>query len=59
MKFLAKDINFNQVIMLTEFEQLQSSLMVEIIRLRQTPRKFNTNEQINEIIRDKSTLKKQ
>ncbi|RNA42331.1 leucine-zipper-like transcriptional regulator 1 [Brachionus plicatilis] len=55
MKFLAKDTNFNQVIMLTEFEQLQSSLMVEIIRLRQTPRKINTTEQINEIVRDKSS----
>lgn len=57
MKFLAKDSNFNQVIMLTEFEQLQSSLMVEIIRLRQTPRKISTNEHINEIIRDKSKFK--
>jgi len=35
MKFLAKDFNFNQVIMFTEFEQLETQLMVEIIRLRQ------------------------
>ncbi len=35
MKFLAKDVNFNQVIMFTEFEQLETQLMVEIIRLRQ------------------------
>lgn len=50
MKFLAKDSNFNQVIMLTEFEQLERPLIVEIIRLRQTPRKSAMNEQtVNEM----------
>lgn len=51
MKFLAKDSNFNQVIMLTEFEQLQPSLMVECIRLRQTPKKLtqSSDQQINEM----------
>ena len=41
MSFLIKDTNFNQVIMLSEFESLESSLMVEIIRRRQatTPKK--------------------
>lgn len=46
MKFLSKDANFNQVIMLTEFEQLQPALMVECIRLKQAPKKLTpTNEQ--------------
>lgn len=35
MRYLAKDLNFNQVINFKEFEQLESALMVEIIRLRQ------------------------
>ena len=44
MKFLSKDINFNQVIMLSEFEQLERPLLVEMIRLRQSPRKCTVNE---------------
>jgi len=48
MKFLAKDTNFNQVIMLNEFEHLHSPLMVEIIRLKQTNRKFNILEPATE-----------
>lgn len=40
MRFVAKDSNFNQIIMCIEFEQIESSLMVEIIRLRQNPRKL-------------------
>jgi hypothetical protein len=48
MKFLAKDSNFNQVIMLSEFEHLHSPLMVEIIRLKQANRKFNLVEEIVE-----------
>jgi hypothetical protein len=55
MKFLAKDQNFNLVIMLTEFETLQSALMVEIIRLRQTPRKSTNNDQMNDLISSKCT----
>ena len=44
MKFLCKDSNFNQVIMLDEFEQLEPPLMVELIRLRQAPVKIHSNE---------------
>lgn len=49
MKFLAKDANFNQVIMLTEFEQLETTLMVEIIRLRQNPVLKNLNDSMSEL----------
>ena len=56
MKFLVKDSNFNQVIMLTEFEQLGNSLIVEIIRLKQVPKKSSMNEQVNEINLDKCKL---
>lgn len=46
MRFLSKDANFNKVIMLTEFEQLQPTLMVECIRLKQSPKKLTkTSEQ--------------
>lgn len=48
MRFLYKDLNFNQVIMLTEFEQLQTSLIVECIRLRQAP-KINSTDPIEEL----------
>lgn len=44
MKFLSKDANFNQVIMLTEFEQLQPSLIVECIRLKQAPKKIQPSD---------------
>ena len=48
MKFLAKDSNFNQIIMQSEFEQIETALMVEIIRLRQNPQKTMTYEKIND-----------
>ena len=49
MKFLTKDSNFNQIIMLSEFEQIETALMVEIIRLRQNPlRKIMTSEKLND-----------
>jgi hypothetical protein len=54
LKFLTKDINFNMVIMMPEFEQLNQTLMVEIIRLKQTPRKYTNADQINEIVIDQS-----
>lgn len=50
MKFLYKDSNFNQVIMLNEFELLERPLMVEMIRLKQTPRKSSNPEQMSELI---------
>ena len=50
MKFLSKDTNFNQVIMLSEFEKLDKSLMVEIIRLKQTPRKMTNIDQMTDLI---------
>ena len=48
MKFLAKDSNFNQIIMQIEFEQIERALMVEIIRLRQNPQKTMTYEKLND-----------
>lgn len=50
MKFVVKDVNFNQVIMMPEFEQLNQALMVEIIRLKQTPRKNVNPDQPVEIL---------
>ena len=56
MKFLAKDSNFNQVIMMTEFEQLETTLMVEIIRLRQNPAPKNSlNDSMSELMLEKCT----
>jgi leucine-zipper-like transcriptional regulator 1 len=43
MKFLIKDSNFNQIIMMQEFEKINQSLMVEIIRKRQSPQKSNSD----------------
>lgn len=57
MKYLAKDSNFNQIIMLSEFEQIETALMVEIIRIRQNPRKTTANEKLNEVIIDKCNNK--
>jgi hypothetical protein len=50
MKFLSKDSNFNQVIMLNEFELLERPLMVEMIRLKQTPRKSSNPDQMSDLI---------
>jgi hypothetical protein len=50
MKFLYKDSNFNQVIMLNEFESLERPLMVEMIRLKQTPRKSSNPDQMADLI---------
>jgi leucine-zipper-like transcriptional regulator 1 len=47
MKFLSKESNFNQVISLREFESLKSSLMVEMIRLKQI--------QLNKIVTNETT----
>lgn len=57
MKFLSKDSNFNQVIMLDDFEQLEPPLMVEIIRLRQVPAKVQQNESslCDEVIHERCT----
>ena len=52
MKFVAKDSNFNQIIMLSEFEQIETTLMVEIIRLRQNPRKL-TNDKSSDLMLEK------
>ena len=54
MKFLTKDTNFSQIIMMPEFEHLNPALMVEIIRLKQTPRKLTNADQMSEIIADQS-----
>ena len=54
MKFLYKDINYNQVIMSSEFERIKPPLMVEIVRQKQTARKYTNTDQMNEILIDQS-----
>jgi hypothetical protein len=39
MKYLTKEANFKQIVMSNEFEHLDQSLMVEIIRRHQSPLK--------------------
>ena len=61
MKFLIKDTNFNQIIMLTEFEHFDKCLIVEAIRLKQCPRKildaeFVPTEKWNSLEEDMDTF---
>ena len=37
LKFIIKEINYNQIVMSEEFETLEKPLMIEIIRRRQAP----------------------
>lgn len=39
MKYLTKESNFKQIVMSNEFEHLEQTLMVEIIRRHQSPLK--------------------
>ena len=55
MKYLTKETNFKQIVMSNEFEHLEQSLMVEIIRRHQSPLKASlTVDQESHI--DSSTL---
>lgn len=44
LKFIVKESNFTQIIMRDEFENVEKELMVDIIRRRQMPEVFKTNE---------------
>lgn len=51
MKFLIKESNFKQIVMSTQFEHLEQSLMVEIIRRHQSPAKVQLQaDQISNIL---------
>jgi hypothetical protein len=54
MKFLIKDTNYQQVVMSSDFEQINAPLIVEIVRQKQAPRKYTNSEQINDIIAEQS-----
>lgn len=44
LRFIVKESNYNQIVMSQEFETLERSLMVEIIRRKQLPQSKGNNE---------------
>ncbi|KAL1505866.1 hypothetical protein ABEB36_005324 [Hypothenemus hampei] len=52
LKFIVKESNFNHIIMSSEFETLDSRLMVQIIRRKQMPLPKTTNETVFDLSRN-------
>jgi len=47
LRFIIKEVTYNQIVMSKEFETLDQPLMVEIIRRRQTPQLRSLQEEFN------------
>jgi hypothetical protein len=54
MRFICKDANFNNIINLSDFEQLDKQLIIEIVRLKQAPKKISQIEQLSDTVVENS-----